>query len=45
MVLKFREERIQELESKLQKMKEERAAGTTSSECSGNCEECKSLRS
>lgn len=44
MVLKFREERIQELENKLAKIKEERAAGSTNSDCSGNCEECKSLR-
>lgn len=44
MVLKFREDRISELENKLAKMKEAQNSGTTSTECSGDCEECKSLK-
>ena len=44
MVLKFREERINELESKLAKMKDAQESGAAPTECAGGCEECASLK-
>lgn len=44
MVLKFREERISELENKLAKMKDTQDSGAKPTECKGDCEECKSLK-
>lgn len=48
MVLKFREERISELENKLAKMKDTQDSGASEeakpTECKGDCEECKSLK-
>lgn len=44
MVLKFREDRIHELEGKLAKIKEEKASGSTTNDSDEKSEEIKSLK-